>query len=155
MSKYNINSLLSKDKKDVELLDGTVIDLTFRPNIVNRLYSEMSDEQFEIQKVMKEYKQHMNKLKTAQTEKELEDTEKYIKDSKKIKKKIDDLTSSIQDKLKQIVKITIEHNDNPSLEIDDAWFDERTQQEINLLIQIIFDMVKEEDKKKSENNPEN
>lgn len=145
--KYNINNLISKDKKEVELIDGTVLDLTFRPNIVNRLYSDLSGEQIEIQEIMKDYKNMMNKMKNMKDEEDAKAVEDWIKKSKKLKERLDSLTSSVQDKIKQIIKITVEKNPN-EIEIDDAWYEERTQEEINLLIQIIFGMIKEEDKKK-------
>lgn len=147
MATYNINSLLSKDKKEVELLDGTILDLTFSPNIVNRLYTNMMDKQYELQDLTKEYRNHMKKVQDAKNKEELKDTKEYLNKSKEITDKVKQLTTEVQDKLKDIIRITVEENDN-DIVIDDDWYDSKTKEEINMLIQIIFDMVKEEDKKK-------
>lgn len=144
---YNLNELLSKNKKEVELLDGTTIDLTFTPMIVNRLYSQLTETQFKLQDLMKEYRKHLNKVQEAKSEEELKDTKQYLNKSKKITEEVKELSAEVQDKLKTIISVVAEHNSN-DFEVDDDWFNNRTKEEINMLVQIIFDMVKDEDKKK-------
>jgi hypothetical protein len=143
---YKINQLI-EDKKDVMLYNGEIVYLTFTPMIVNRLYTEMMDEQQKISDIYNKYNKEINRLQNAESNDDLEKTTQYINDADKIKEEIQQLRKSIEEKQRQIIKIVLEYNNEG--EFGDEWFEQRASEEIRLLFQIIFGTVKDDTKKKS------
>lgn len=139
---YNLQELLETDKKEVQLLNGDVINMTFTPLVVNTLYSKLMDEQIKMQKFMAEYKKNVGKLKNGENK----EVEEYLKNSEDVSKQVQELSASVQEKIKQILVIILEHNNN-EIEDYDSWYEERTQQEVAMLLKIVFNLIEDNKKK--------